>query len=154
MISTGLREPVRLTKIKFFPFFTFTPASTNFSIIALKCSTLTFLIVTSPFDRAAAIAKVTASMRSGIISYLAPDRYFTPFISILGEPWPLIFAPILFKKLAKSTVSGSQAAFSIIVVAGVRVAAIITFAVANTEEPNEPPKKICLPLSLFACAQT
>ena len=47
-------------------------------------------------------------------------------------PAPCILAPILFRKLAKSTISGSIAAFIIWVSPSASVASNITFSVAPT----------------------
>ena len=47
-------------------------------------------------------------------------------------PAPCIFAPILFRKLARSTISGSIAAFTILVSPSARVASSIIFSVAPT----------------------
>ena len=55
---------------------------------------------------------------------------------------------IEIKNSAKSTISGSQAAHSIFVVPRACVAAIITFAVAKTEEPKAPPKPTGMPTQL------
>ena len=51
---------------------------------------------------------------------------------MVSVPAPLICPPILFIKLAKSTISGSCAAFSIMVVPSANAAAIIIFSVAPT----------------------
>ena len=71
-------------------------------------------------------------MRSGITVCTAPFNSLTPSIRITSVPAPRILAPILFKKVAKSTISGSSAAFSMIVFPSAKVAAIITFSVAPT----------------------
>jgi CHASE2 domain-containing sensor protein len=55
------------------------------------------------------------------------EQYFT-----IDKPAPLILAPIRFKKFCKSTISGSRAAFRIIVVPGTVLAAMIRFSVAPT----------------------
>ena len=59
-------------------------------------------------------------------------RKFVPVIFIILVPAPSIFAPILFKQFAKSTISGSIAAFVILVVPSANVAAKIIFSVAPT----------------------
>ena len=56
----------------------------------------------------------------------------TPSISSLLVPTPVIFAPIFIKKLHKSSISGSFAAFSKIVFPLALTAAIIIFSVAPT----------------------
>ncbi|CEY75638.1 Uncharacterised protein [Streptococcus pneumoniae] len=86
----------------------------------------------SPPVIAAATMNVPASIRSGIIEWFAPYNLSTPSIRIVPVPAPRTFAPIAFKKLAKSTISGSFAAFSRIVVPFANVAADIMFSVAPT----------------------
>ena len=51
---------------------------------------------------------------------------------MVSVPAPEIFAPIVFKKSAVSTISGSRAAFSITVVPSAKVPAIMTDKVAPT----------------------
>ena len=110
------------------------------------------IVIASPHI-APAIKKVAASILSGIISCETPLRLFTPVIVILWEPSPFISAPILIKKLPRSTTSGSDAALSITVTPSDLTAAIITFAVARTLEPKYPPKKISQPFNFPASAQ-
>ena len=57
----------------------------------------------------------------------------TPSIRIVSVPAPRILAPMLFKKVAKSIISGSLATFSMMVVPVARTAAKITLIVAPTE---------------------
>ena len=91
-------------------------------------------MVISPFDAIAANINVPASIWSGTIEYVAfPFNSLTPFIFITSVPAPLMSAPIVFKKFAKSTIWGSFAALSIVVVPSARTAASITFIVAPTE---------------------
>ena len=71
-------------------------------------------------------------MRSGIISYLVPVSSFTPVIIIELVPAPVIIAPIELRKFAKSTISGSFAAFRITDVPSTTEDAIIAFSVAPT----------------------
>ena len=66
-------------------------------------------------------------------------------------PAPLTSAPISFRKLAKSTISGSSAAFSIIVVPSASTAAIIIFSVAPTDGKS---KYNLDPTNLSALAST
>ncbi len=71
-------------------------------------------------------------MRSGIMLCSAPCKSSTPSISIFSVPAPLIFAPILLRSLAKSSISGSHAALFIVVFPFANAAAIITFSVPVT----------------------
>ena len=75
------------------------------------------------------------------------DKFFTPLISILSVPHPLIFAPILFKNFARSSISGSFAAFVNIVVPSPKQDARIMFSVAPTLGKS---KLICVPFILSA----
>ncbi len=85
-----------------------------------------------PFEIAAAIKKVPVSIRSGKILYSPPFNIFTPSILISFVPAPFILAPIKLRKLEMSTISGSQAAFLIIVLPLALVAAIRIEIVAPT----------------------
>lgn len=69
-----------------------------------------------PLVIAAATINVPASILSGIIPCSVPVKTSTPSIRIVSVPAPIIFAPCDFKKLAKSTISGSRATFSMTVV--------------------------------------
>ncbi len=73
---------------------------------------------------------------------------------MVGLPAPEIFAPIAFRKFARSTTSGSHAALSMTVTPSANVAAIITFAVPKTVEPARPPRNIVEPTSFFTEAST
>ena len=73
-----------------------------------------------------------ASTRSGITVWSTGANPSTPWISIVGVPTPSIRAPIPLRKSARSTSSGSRAAFSITVVPRAATAAISTFSVAPT----------------------
>ena len=64
---------------------------------------------------AAMMMKVPASIRSGMISWKQPLRCGTPSILMTFVPAPRIFAPILLSSVATSMISGSLAAFSIVV---------------------------------------
>src|SRR3712207_4461332 len=66
-------------------------------------------------------------------------------------PAPSILAPILFKNIAKSSISGSSAEFSIMVSPLANVAAIIIFSVAPTDGKS---KYILLPINSLALAST
>ena len=52
---------------------------------------------------------------------------------MVSVPAPLMFAPIRFRKFARSTMCGSFAAFSMTVVPSASAAAIMMFMVAPTE---------------------
>ena len=110
-----------------------TPISINLEIKGRLCSRTASLIKTSPWVIAAATMKVPASIRSCTTAWLAPCIFSTPLIIIVSVPAPLTFAPILLSQLARSTISGSRAAFSKVVVPSARVAAIIKFCVAPTD---------------------
>ncbi|OPZ50555.1 MAG: hypothetical protein BWY90_01586 [Deltaproteobacteria bacterium ADurb.BinA014] len=88
----------------------------------------------SPCVMPAAIIKVPASMRSGIIVPSVGLSEVTPSIFITSVPAPLIFAPMPFSTSARLTTSGSQAALRKMVVPCASVAAIITFSVPVTVE--------------------
>ena len=68
---------------------------------------------------------------------------------ILLVPAPSIFAPMPCKQAARSTTSGSCAAFSMAVVPFASVAAIIRFSVPVTETVS---MNMCAPCNLFAVA--
>ena len=74
-----------------------------------------------------------------------------PSISIMLSPAPLILAPIAVSAFARSTTSGSLAAFSRTVTPFARDAAIIRFSVPVTVTVS---KYITAPFSLFADAIT
>ena len=71
-------------------------------------------------------------MRSGITRYEAPCRRGTPCTTMRSVPAPWIRAPIATSSLARSTTSGSRAAFSITVSPSASAAAIIRFSVPVT----------------------
>ena len=122
-----------------------TPIDSSSDLNTPKSSKLTFSIFRFPSVINEAITYVPASILSGIIEYSTPCNSSTPSISMLGVPSPVIFAPILFRKFPKSTISGSLAAFEITVFPGILTAAIIKFCVAPT---LGNPRGICAPLSL------
>ena len=68
---------------------------------------------TSPRVMAAAMRKVPASMRSGMTSWSKPSSAVRPSISMIELPAPSTTAPMLTSASARSTTSGSRAAFSI-----------------------------------------
>ena len=67
------------------------------------------------------------------MAYVPPWSLSTPKMRMVSVPAPLMFAPMEFKKLARSTICGSLAAFSMTVVPSASAAAIIMFIVAPTE---------------------
>ena len=71
-------------------------------------------------------------MRSCTTLWLVPISSSTPVMVSVSVPAPRTLAPILFNKTAKSTISGSRAAFSITVTPSAKVAAIMIFCVAPT----------------------
>jgi hypothetical protein len=71
-------------------------------------------------------------MRSGITSCSTGLSSSTPSTWIVDEPAPSTRAPIRLRKAARSAISGSRAAFSMIVVPLASTAAISTFSVAPT----------------------
>ena len=108
------------------------PASRSLSITASMVSALVFLHTTRPPEMAPAIKNVPVSIRSGTTLCSQPVKRSTPSMTIWSEPAPVIFAPILLRKSAVSTISGSRAAFSMIVVPFASVAAIMIDKVAPT----------------------
>ena len=81
---------------------------------------------------AAANAQLPAAIRSGTTSYTVGWRASTPSISIVEVPPPLTWAPIDTRKSAMSAISGSRAAFSMVVCPRARTEAMRTFSVAPT----------------------
>ena len=71
-------------------------------------------------------------MRSAITACSQPCSACTPSITIRDVPAPSICAPIATRQAARSTISGSIAAFSSTVVPSANAAAISTFSVAPT----------------------
>ena len=112
------------------------PASASLSITDDSVVGSAPVSVTSPPVAVAAARKVPVSIRSGMIRCVAPCRLCAvlprPSIRIWWVPAPLIFAPIALRHSARSTTSGSRAAFSSTVTPSASVAAIITFSVPVT----------------------
>ncbi len=81
---------------------------------------------------AAATMAVPASIRSGMTACRAPRSPSTPTMRIVSVPAPTTLAPILFKNVCRSMISGSRAALRMTVVPSANVAAIIKFSVAPT----------------------
>src|ERR1043166_2542644 len=142
VISTGFNCLAALT-VRLNPLRSiFAPVSRSLSSTAWRWAARAPCIVIFPSVAAAAMANVAVSMRSGITSCLQPSNSFTPLIVVVGLPAPTICAPILFRKNARSTTSGSQAALSMVVTPWARTAAIMTFAVPSTVGPARPKKHI------------
>ena len=75
---------------------------------------------------------VAASILSGTTACSTAPSFSTPSITIVDVPAPRTLLPIRLRKEARSAISGSRAAFSIIVVPSAKTAAIIIFSVAPT----------------------
>ena len=78
-------------------------------------------------------------------------RLGTPCTTSVELPTPSILAPICCSIVHRSTISGSRAALSIIVVPSASTAAIRMFSVAPTLGKSS---QICAPRSSSACATT
>lgn len=65
--------------------------------------------------------------------YVPPPRRFTPRTLMTSVPAPETFAPIAFRKFARSTICGSFAQFSMTVIPPHSTAASRMFIVAPTE---------------------
>ena len=102
-----------------------------------------------PFVSVAAARYVPASILSEGMKQSPPFNSETPVICISSVPAPSIFAPIELRKFAKSTTSGSLAAFLKIVSPSAKTAAMIKFSVPVTVTP---PKVISAPLRFLAFA--
>ena len=109
------------------------PPARNTSISASRWRGSDCFKVKEPLVIAAAMAKVPASIRSATTRCVAPSRLSTPSIVMVSVPWPVIFAPILFRHSARSDISGSRAAFTNSDVPLASTAAIIAFSVAPTD---------------------
>ena len=86
----------------------------------------------SPPVAATAAIYVPASIWSGMIEYVTPCKCSTPRILMTSVPAPLMFAPIEFRKFARSTTCGSRAAFSMTVSPFAFTDARMMFIVAPT----------------------
>ena len=125
------------------------PAFLRFKRIASILFESILLIVIFPFVKAAAIRYVPASILSAGILKVVPFSLFTPLILISSVPAPIMFAPIEFKKSARSEISGSLATLLSIVSPSAREAAIIRFSVPVTVIPSN---LIFAPISPFDLA--
>jgi hypothetical protein len=81
---------------------------------------------------ATAHRKVPASMRSATTACSQPCSFSTPWMRMWLVPWPVIFAPMRMSISARSTISGSCAAFSSSVSPSASAAAIRKFSVPVT----------------------
>ena len=130
----------------------FAPIFNNLSVKNVKWAGNTFLITALPLVAIIADINVPASILSGIVVYSigCKSSCFTPLITISEVPAPLTSAPIVFKKFAKSTISGSCAAFCILVEPSAKIDASIRFSVAPTDGMS---KYMSVPTSFgtFAC---
>ncbi len=131
-ISTERHRDFVVTRISLSPSVTSAPASRSLEMGIRRCSDSTFLTKTSPPMAAAAIIKVPASIRSGITECSQPCKLSTPSMRMVSVPAPRILAPILFRRIAVSTISGSLAGLSNTVVPSAKAAASITFTVVPT----------------------
>ena len=91
--------------------------------------------------------KLPTSMCSGPIAYSPPESRSTPVTWRTFEPIPSIFAPRETRNRHRSCTCGSLAAFEIIVLPGVSVAAMTAFSVAITEGSS---RWMCAPCSVPA----
>ncbi len=106
-----------------------TPICSSFQRTTPKWSRLAPTRLSSPPVAAAAIAKTPASIRSAITVCSTAFSWGTPWTVMKPVPPPLISAPILVRNAMTSSTSGSWAVLSMIVVPGVRDAAMIRFSV-------------------------
>ncbi len=109
-----------------------TPISSSLASTDEMWSGTRSVTVTSPPVIAAATMRVPASTRSGTTRCTAPPSSTTPSISIRAVPAPWIRAPMAVSSVARSTTSGSRAAFSMTVVPSASAAAIMRFSVPVT----------------------
>ncbi len=84
-------------------------------------------------------------MRSGISRWVVPPSWSTPSMRIVGVPSPSIFAPRAMRKLPRPTISGSMAAWWIVVAPRASTAALRTLAVPVTVEPCGPERSTLVP---------
>ena len=99
---------------------------------------------------------VATSIRSGITVCSTATKSLTPSIVIVDEPAPSTFAPIRFRNAARSAISGSLAAFSIIVSPSARTAAIMIFSVAPTlgkSRTIRDPTSFSASASIYPCSE-
>ncbi len=136
------------------------PASASLSSTASRMLGSARLTRTRPRVIAPATRKVPVSMRSGSTRCSAPPSRSTPSTVMTVLPAPEMRAPMRLRKAARSTTSGSRAAFSITVVPDARVAAIMRFSVPVTVTVSStmraprrrPAVATMLPLRTSTCA--
>ena len=87
---------------------------------------------TSPRVMAAATSSVPVSIRSGMTVWSTPARRETPSIRMMSVPAPSMRAPIALSARARSSTSGSRAAFSSTVAPSASTAAMRAFSVPVT----------------------
>ena len=126
------------------------PASCSFTNTASSVPGRACVVRTLPPVIAAATKKVPVSMRSATTEKSAACMRSTPSMVMVLVPAPLTFAPIAFRKSARSTISGSCAAFSIWLMPVANTAAIIAFSVPVTVTTSI---RIRAPTSFFALAR-
>ena len=144
VISAATGRPLPTILIKSSLSVTAAPVSRSTINSASRLCPLEWCNVRSPSVMAAAIANVPASIRSEITEWVAPCRASTPSILTVSVPWPVIFAPIAFRQLARSIISGSRAAFTNSLGPLANAAAIRAFSVAPTDtmgNTTRPPLK-------------
>ena len=127
------------------------PASVSFERVAPMVWGAAWRRTMSPPAAPTAQRKLPASIRSAMTLCVAPCRASTPSITMRSVPCPLIRAPILMSSSAKSTTSGSRAAFSKTVWPCASTAAIIKFSVPVTVTMSV---RITAPCSRLAFATT
>ena len=88
------------------------PAARIRSITRSRCSRRAPRMVSRPAVSAPATRYVPVSMRSGMMRCSVPCRLGTPSTRMVPVPAPSMRAPILVRRSARSTTSGSRAAFS------------------------------------------
>mmetsp|Transcript_27491 Transcript_27491/g.50825 ORF Transcript_27491/g.50825 Transcript_27491/m.50825 type:complete len:305 (+) Transcript_27491:1833-2747(+) len=139
---------------------TLRPFSVSSTSIPASCSLVTKLSTrsrrpprssTSPPQKAGANIKVPSSIRSVTTGWVAPCKRSTPCTVISEVPSPSICAPMERRQVAKSTISGSRAAFLITVVPLANVAAIRMFSVAPTEAKASSITAPLRPFGALAC---
>ncbi|CFN70142.1 Uncharacterised protein [Bordetella pertussis] len=129
---TARGRPCMAPRIQSGPVSMVRPASTSLSSVAPMVSGAAPRSVMSPPAAPTAHRKVPASMRSAMTSWRAPCSRATPSTTMRSVPWPWMRAPILMSSSARSTTSGSRAAFSSTVWPSASTAAISRFSVPVT----------------------
>ncbi len=115
---------------------------------------------TEPRVMAAAYAQVPPTTRSPTVRWVVGCSASTPSMVMVAVPTPSIRAPIWASNCARSMISGSRAALSMIVVPSASTAAIRMFSVAPTLGKSSPIEAPCsllarpttLPCSMFIVA--